>query len=324
MEDTTQWMKRRFGRIQLLSADQEIQYGRIIQQWKALERQHETVSEDHEEELDEEQKRQQIKELQKARRNGIKARDKMVTANLRLAFTCVYNKYAHVRNDEDLRDMFQEASLGLTKAAEMFDPEKGYKFSTYSYWWIRHYIQRWLDNKSRLIKLPSGSYSTTKKIEEASINLGADATIEEVAEWAEITVKKANLIKNAPIVGASLDQPLNDDGLTFADTLFYDPPTSWVEELSDDAAQAAGCLDKILGEMIPSHRDLLERNYGLNSEHRESYAEIAKAKKITPSQVRADALKAHRSFRFIARRITLPPVRVEPFNTTGLEQMSLF
>ena len=141
--DSVRSYLRDIGRIPLLEHDEEILLGRKVQRLmeiKAIE------AEDKAAELGITEK-----ELRRQIRDGEKAKDKMVTANLRLVVS-VAKKYT--KRNMELLDIIQEGTIGLVRGVEKFDPGRGYKFSTYAYWWIRQGITRAIAEKSRAIRLP--------------------------------------------------------------------------------------------------------------------------------------------------------------------------
>ena len=141
--DSVRSYLRDIGRIPLLEHDEEILLGRKVQRLmeiKAIE------ADDKAAELG-----ITDKELRKQIRDGEKAKDKMVTANLRLVVS-VAKKYT--KRNMELLDIIQEGTIGLVRGVEKFDPGRGYKFSTYAYWWIRQGITRAIAEKSRAIRLP--------------------------------------------------------------------------------------------------------------------------------------------------------------------------
>ena len=125
------------SRIALLTPSEEIELAHHVQAMKKL--------------LNVKEVDRTLKQLRRIRM-GKRARDRMMAANLRLVVSIAKN-YQH--SGLDLLDLIQEGSVGLSRAVDKFDPLLGYKFSTYSYWWIRQSITRALDNQSRMIRLPS-------------------------------------------------------------------------------------------------------------------------------------------------------------------------
>ena len=140
---------RDIGRIPLLEHEEEILLGRKVQRLMTLLEMKDELSLDNEglaEAMD-----VPVKEIKKERRDGERAKEKMVTANLRLVVS-VAKKYT--KRNMELLDIIQEGTIGLVRGVEKFDPGRGYKFSTYAYWWIRQGITRAIAEKSRAIRLP--------------------------------------------------------------------------------------------------------------------------------------------------------------------------
>ena len=147
--DSVRAYLRDIGRIPLLEHDEEIILGRRVQRLMEIKEQKEALD------LDNEGLAKAadipLKQIKKEIRDGEKAKDKMVTANLRLVVS-VAKKYT--KRNMELLDIIQEGTIGLVRGVEKFDPGRGYKFSTYAYWWIRQGITRAIAEKSRAIRLP--------------------------------------------------------------------------------------------------------------------------------------------------------------------------
>lgn len=179
---------RRIGRIPLLTHEEEITLARAVQTLRRLE------------EIQEElrlrsggqapplatwaaEAKLSVTELRRSRQRGQRARHRMVTANLRLVVT-IARKYAS--RQLELEDLIQEGNIGLLKAVDRFDPARGYKFSTYAYWWIREKITRAIADKSRTIRLPIHVGEQLSKLHRAQQQLwqqlGRAPSIEELAE----------------------------------------------------------------------------------------------------------------------------------------------
>ena len=164
--DSVRAYLRDIGRIPLLEHDEEILLGRQVQRLMELKEMKKEL------ELDDQGLANAmdvpLKEIKKELRSGEKAKDKMVTANLRLVVS-VAKKYT--KRNMELLDIIQEGTIGLVRGVEKFDPGRGYKFSTYAYWWIRQGITRAIAEKSRAIRLPIHVTENLNKLKKAQREL---------------------------------------------------------------------------------------------------------------------------------------------------------
>ena len=165
--DSVRAYLREIGRIPLLEHDEEILLGRQVQRYMEIKACEEIANTTTDEDL------AGVlgitsKELKKERRDGEKAKERMVAANLRLVVS-VAKKYT--KRNMDLLDIIQEGTIGLVRGVEKFDPGRGYKFSTYAYWWIRQGITRAIAEKSRAIRLPIHVTENLNKLKKAQREL---------------------------------------------------------------------------------------------------------------------------------------------------------
>jgi RNA polymerase nonessential primary-like sigma factor len=186
--DSVRAYLRDIGRIPLLEHEEEILLGRKVQRLMEIK--------EIEKELEIQDKDDlarilgiTTKDLKRQLREGEKAKDKMVTANLRLVVS-VAKKYT--KRNMELLDIIQEGTIGLVRGVEKFDPGRGYKFSTYAYWWIRQGITRAIAEKSRAIRLPIHITENLNKLKKAQRELsqinGEMPSVFQLAEYLEFTV----------------------------------------------------------------------------------------------------------------------------------------
>ena len=164
--DSVRSYLRDIGRIPLLEHDEEILLGRKVQRLMELEEQRKELSLDDQGLADAYDI--PLKQIKRELRDGKKAKEKMVTANLRLVVS-VAKKYT--KRNMELLDIIQEGTIGLVRGVEKFDPGRGYKFSTYAYWWIRQGITRAIAEKSRAIRLPIHVTENLNKLKKAQREL---------------------------------------------------------------------------------------------------------------------------------------------------------
>lgn len=188
--DSVRAYLRDIGRIPLLEHDEEILLGRKVQRLMEIKACEELLGKPNEDDL---ARSLDItsKQLRREIRDGEKAKDKMVTANLRLVVS-VAKKYT--KRNMELLDIIQEGTIGLVRGVEKFDPGRGYKFSTYAYWWIRQGITRAIAEKSRAIRLPIHVTENLNKLKKAQRELsqlnGEMPNVFQLSEYLDLSVEE--------------------------------------------------------------------------------------------------------------------------------------
>jgi len=191
--DSVRAYLRDIGRVPLLENDEEILLGRQVQRMMELEGTRDTCTSCDGPKLTDKELAEALcidyKDLRRELRDGKKAKEKMVTANLRLVVS-VAKKYT--KRNMELLDIIQEGTIGLVRGVEKFDPGRGYKFSTYAYWWIRQGITRAIAEKSRAIRLPIHVTENLNRLKKAQRELsqlnGHIPTVFQLADELELTV----------------------------------------------------------------------------------------------------------------------------------------
>ena len=260
-EDPVQFYLRSIGRIKLLSATEEIELARRIAQ------------------------------------GDIFAKKRLVQSNLRLVVS-IAKKYQG--RGLPFLDLIQEGNLGLIRAAEKFDAERGYKFSTYATWWIRQGITRALADKSRTIRVPVHMVETINALRKStrrlSQELGRRPSMEELSKDMKVSLGKIKDILQANRLPLSLDTPYGeDDDNSLADLV--EDENSMLPEDSTEASLMSQDIRGILSMLTPREREILVLRFGLNDGKQRTLEQVGKLVGITRERTRQIEMKALRALR---------------------------
>ena len=281
---------RDIGRVPLLSHEQEITLGRQVQELMALEELREELTmRSGGEEPSEAQLAEAAglapAQLKRRLQGGRRAKERMVAANLRLVVS-VAKKYT--KRNMELLDLIQEGTIGLVRGVEKFDPTRGYKFSTYAYWWIRQGITRAIAEKSRTIRLPIHITETLNKLKKAqrelSQELGRTPTVGELAVAAELPEEEVKDLLCRARQPVSLETKVGDG----EDTELLDLLAG--EGAGPDEMVAGECLRGDLRELLDQLPELQERvlrlRYGMEGEEPMSLTGIARTLGLSRDKTR--------------------------------------
>jgi RNA polymerase primary sigma factor len=233
--------------------------------------------------------REYLRRVRRANNQAARARNDFVRANLRLVVS-IARRFNHGRMS--LADLIQEGNIGLMKAVERYDYKRGFRFSTYASWWIRHAISRALADKGREVRLPvhmiDAHHRLSKAKRQLSAKLGRNATVEELAAATEIPAEKIEKMRTYLFDQSfSLDRPVGDeDGRTFIEFL-QDPKhdrTTPVDTLTTETLTTE--VRRQLLELKPIEADILRRRFGLDDDEALTLKEIGKKYNLSRERIR--------------------------------------
>lgn len=287
------------ARVPMLTCDEEIILGNRVQNMLKVLRDRgidEQISKENfsqvAESLDQEA-RQTVK-------TGLKARDRMISANMRLV-VAVAKKIKTSQLHMTIQDMIQEGAIGLARAAEKFEPGRGYKFSTYAYWWIRQSIARASEYQEKTIRVPATIQKTAKRIkdarEELILEMKKEPTIPEIAaKMGEDPdrIRKIMLL-NASVISLDSGIRKHGDSAELAEVL----PADQEDQDCFDESPKLEILLKVLDSLPDNEKLLMKQRYGIGMTAL-SVKDVAAANESTEQEIRQKYQEIAKKMKFVA------------------------
>ncbi|MBD2472291.1 RNA polymerase sigma factor, RpoD/SigA family [Nostoc sp. FACHB-145] len=286
--DTVGIYLKEISRFPLLRPEQEILYARQIQELIAVQQKKSNLQQQLHREITNAELAAKLKiteaQLNFILEQGQRAKQKMINANLRLVVAIAKK---HQWSNLDLLDLVQEGAIGLQQAVEKFDPSRGYKFSTYAYWWIRQAIMRAIAEKSRTVRLPchlSEKFMRIRKVQqELSQKFGRPATITEIAKVINVQPTQVREYLAAFRQPVSLDLQVGEERDTQLQELLPDDSISPFECVAQELFSQD--MNNWLSLLTPIQRQVILLRFGFSNEGKLTAKQIAQKLQISPASV---------------------------------------
>ncbi|MBU6330141.1 MAG: sigma-70 family RNA polymerase sigma factor [Acidobacteria bacterium] len=279
LADPVRMYLREIGRVPLLTAQEERELSALIQRGIAA------AARLDDESLDQDPPEERAR-LRREVRRGEAARTELTQANLRLVVS-IAKRYA--TSSMPLLDLVQEGNLGLMRAVEKFDGEKGFKFSTYATWWIRQAITRAVADQSRTIRIPVHMVEAMNKLLRIRIDLTQrlerEPTLDELAAAADLPLERVEELLRIAVDPLSLDMPMGEESdASLGDRVQDDSADSPAEVAETVMLHQA--VAEALADLAPREQELLRMRFGLDDGRPRTLEEVARSFNVTRERVR--------------------------------------
>ncbi len=303
IEDPVRMYLKEIGKVQLLSADEEIELAKKMLEGVSAQEKIDELTPELENATGAKKTKleKEIKELKYTVADGEDAKNKLAEANLRLVVS-IAKRY--VGRGMLFLDLIQEGNLGLIKAVEKFDYQKGFKFSTYATWWIRQAITRAIADQARTIRIPVHMVETINKLirvsRQLTQELGREPSPEEIAQEMGQPVERVREILKISQEPVSLETPIGEEEDSHLGDFIQD------DNVPVPADAAAFTLLKeqlveVLGTLTDREQKVLRLRFGLDDGRARTLEEVGKEFKVTRERIRQIEAKALRKLRHPSR-----------------------
>jgi RNA polymerase primary sigma factor len=296
VDDPVRMYLKEIGRIPLLVAEEEVNFAMRVESGKMAQKE---LEEAREQGTLTDQKRVQLEQMIE---DGLIAKTKLIEANYRLVVS-IAKKY--VGRGMLFLDLIQEGNMGLIRAVDKFDYEKGFKFSTYATWWIRQAITRAVADQARTIRIPVHMVETINKMlriqRQLVQELSREPTAEEIGEKMEITAEKVQQIQKISQEPISLEAPVGEEEDSSLGDFISDPNALNPYEYSVNE-WVKKSLDEVLQTLTDREEKVLRLRYGLLDGKTHTLEEVGREFGVTRERIRQIEGKALRKLRQPSRK----------------------
>ena len=308
IEDPVRMYLKEIGKVQLLSADEEIRLAKVIEDGFEIKQKCHELEKKLRKPESQEAKEELTKKLEKLKKDGKKkieageaAKKRLAEANLRLVVS-IAKRY--VGRGMQFLDLIQEGNLGLIKAVEKFDYNKGYKFSTYATWWIRQAITRAIADQARTIRIPVHMVETINRLMRTQRTLlqelGREPTQEEVAKEMKMPLERVAEIQKISQEPVSLETPIGEEEDSHLGDFIQDDNVPMPADAAAYTLLKEQLLE-VLGTLTDREQKVLRLRFGLDDGRARTLEEVGKVFDVTRERIRQIEAKALRKLRHPSR-----------------------